>query len=213
MSRIFDPVLVNRIFLALTYFRTWVILFLFPILVLTPDIALNYIKKLYFPTPADFLCYNENSIKIIEKDVKIKQLREVVDPFKEENVNIKSLNSNKNSKAKELDKDIFNPNARYNIISVVSPSSSRENKEDLTKLKLSNNKGNKTVSESELIIKKNFDYLSGSQLSENIISDNKTKHKPSVDKKKDSVFVDDDFEIMEGKLYYVFYVYLFREKT
>lgn len=193
MSRTFDPVLISRIFLALTYFRTWVVLFLFPIVVLSPDIALNFIRKLYFPTPVDVLCYNEADFKESQKNIKIQLMGEVVDPFKDDNISSNALNTVKVLKEREDAKDIYNPNIKSNILKIVSPNN---NKEDEMKLK----SNNKTVSESEFIIKKK-EHSESNDFSQNFLKDGKIKNKAQVpvDKRKESVFIDDNFEIMEGK--------------
>lgn len=196
MAQTFDPVLVSRIFLALTYFRTWVVLFLFPIVVLSPDIALNFIKKLYFPTPVDILCYNESDFKESQKQIQIQQMREVVDPFNDENINIKALSSLREAKDKDLGKDNYTVNFKNQELKTVSPSNYKENE---LKMKSSKNKG---ASESELIMKKNNNnFTEPNELIEKIQKENRgnSKGKTPIDKKKDSVFVDGDFEMMEGK--------------
>lgn len=177
------------------------ILFLFPLVVLSPDIAINFIKKLYYPTPTDILCYNELDFKESQKQIKIQQLRETVDPFNDENINIKALGSQRDDVVKESSNNIASIKASSKNQKIISPSNYKANE-----LKIRSNNNNKAVSESELIMKKNKDqftepneYLDKIQQQAKSTSGKGKTATPIRDKKKESVFIDDDFEMMEGK--------------
>lgn len=230
MAFFFDPVIVEKIFTALTYFRTWVILFLFPVVCLCPDIALIFFKSIFFPNPTDVIIYNENDYKLQQKQIKIQQLRDVVSPFDDDNVNLKNVKKESN---KEFEMD-----NRMNL----TPSKQEKEKEK-QKLKSEkepspqlNEKNAQQIKKKEPIIENKNIYHKPPSKSNPKLKDNKQledsedsinsnekdveskrnfKEKPKYkkvivkDKKKDSVFEDMDFEMKDGKSSNIIFYFLF----
>ena len=126
ISQAFDDVLLEKIFISLTYFKTYIIFSLFPFIVLLPDIIYNYIRKIYFPSILDQIVINEK--KYLEEAERIQEERikigddkshvndHVVSPFIDDNHMIKEIRSNdkvlngKNTEIKDSDND--NPHQR-----------------------------------------------------------------------------------------------------
>lgn len=137
ISQTFDNVLLEKIFISLTYFKTYIIFSLFPFIVLLPDIIYNYVRKIYFPTVLDQIVINEKKYleeaeKIQEERIKIGDEKSnlndyVISPFIDDNHIVKEIRSTdkivngKTTEIKESDND--NPNQR-----IKTPSSKISNR-------------------------------------------------------------------------------------
>jgi len=98
MAQTFNPEILEKIFIALTYFRTWVMLIFFPIIILTPDFAFNYILSIFFPSPMDIIIYNEQEFKLNKKEVNSTSVPDiVVFPFNDEGTNLKQKRQGSNN--------------------------------------------------------------------------------------------------------------------
>lgn len=111
MAQTFNPEILEKIFIALTYFRTWVMLFLFPLVILIPDFAFNYCLSIYFPSPMDIVIYNEQEFKLNKKEINSTPVPDiVVFPFNDEDINLKptkklsdeNLSMDRNIEVKEI---------------------------------------------------------------------------------------------------------------
>lgn len=224
MAFIFNPEIIERIFHSLTYFRTWVILFLFPVVVICPDLAFNFLRRLFYPTPTDVIFYNELDFKESKKQIVIQQLNDVIDPFADDNaVNVNIL---KERTGDNTDNNINNNNNNTNknndnferIPEIVETSKMKIDLNDAHKVKNDHTKSNAkrggSTERDGLVYNKNKVGINPEL--NNFISENKEvygsnnskgeeqrKKAPTIDKKKDSIFVDMDFEVMEGKIYMI----------
>ena len=216
MAQTFNPEILEKIFIALTYFRTWVLLFLFPFVVLIPDFAFNYCLSIYFPSPMDIVIYNEQVFKLNKKEVNITPVPDiVVFPSNEEGINLKptkknsdeNLSIDKNIEAKEIklshekknseklafrtEGKIREPESDRNLINSSKPQLSKKNKDNQQYNSVDFNQPEEPI---EQIKEK----VSRKEMSK----DKKSKKKESKSKKfdkRDSNFEDVDFEMMEGK--------------
>lgn len=82
MAQTFNNELLEKIFISLTYFRTYIIYGIFPLLVLLPDLIYNFVKCLFFPDPIDVVLYNQNDYikEITESNSPNKKAK---DPFED----------------------------------------------------------------------------------------------------------------------------------
>eukprot|EP00340_Litonotus_pictus_P008976 CAMPEP_0170518900 /NCGR_PEP_ID=MMETSP0209-20121228/4493_1 /TAXON_ID=665100 ORGANISM="Litonotus pictus, Strain P1" /NCGR_SAMPLE_ID=MMETSP0209 /ASSEMBLY_ACC=CAM_ASM_000301 /LENGTH=1203 /DNA_ID=CAMNT_0010804651 /DNA_START=222 /DNA_END=3830 /DNA_ORIENTATION=+ len=229
MARVFNPELIEKIFEALTYGRIWIIFFWFPVIILLPDIAYNLIKTIYDPTPTDVIISNEQDFKESQRQIDIKQLTEIVDPFKDENVDPKTLDNKgkndevvKEGESKQLnliqnkrESDQLKVNAhqshnsqgqetdRKNLMArkIKEPEYSPKNNyyvenENEEGAELNVNKKDKKMSEEDI------DATSTIKLKEENKKPKKEKREKKEkdgDTKRDSVFADMDFDVMEEK--------------
>lgn len=92
LSQTFNNELLEKIFISLTYFKTYIIYALFPFVVLLPDIAYNFIQIIYFPSPIDTIIYNSSKYLSEAKNKELtKDLKSRVDgTLHEESRKIKS---------------------------------------------------------------------------------------------------------------------------
>lgn len=144
MAQTFNPEIIDKIFIALTYFRTWIVLFLFPVIIILPDIAISSISRIFFPSPSDIIYFNEKAFKDNIRQVKIQQIKDIIDPFPDEKQDMK-INSNRSQK-ENLIKEIENKANNGGV-------SSNNNMTEKTKSKVFANKEN---SELGLIGTNNF---------------------------------------------------------
>ena len=96
MAQTFNPEIIEKIFVSLTYFRVWIVYFIFPIIILLPDIAINYIQAIYFPTPIDIIIYNEKKYLEQKKHKIQNEINDIVDPFTPTNKKLKNEEEEKN---------------------------------------------------------------------------------------------------------------------
>lgn len=97
ISQTFNNELLEKIFISLTYFKTYIIYTLFPLVIILPDIAYNFIRSIYFPTPIDIIIYNQKKYKqsILSEEQNLDK-NKVKDPFCDyENTLIKDNINNK----------------------------------------------------------------------------------------------------------------------
>ena len=90
LSQTFNNELLEKIFISLTYFKTYIIYTLFPLVILLPDLAYNFIRSIYFPTPIDIIIYNQEKYReevTTPEDVSssIKMLKDPFIDYKESN--------------------------------------------------------------------------------------------------------------------------------
>ena len=204
----FNPELLQRMFLSLTYFRVWVIYALFPLVVLLPDLIVNYISCIFFPSPMDFIIYNEVNILKSFKEKETNTITDVINPFKDnknyiqnhekinENVDNKKLNLNK--KEQEENKDISKIGGITGDL--------KKSDESLENLKdqINDNDNKSQLSDIKNVkIETKLNNLIPSKLNEKTYKKanlNKYKNiKLQEIKKKDSVFADFDFQIKDEK--------------
>ena len=143
MAQTFDEEIIQKIFVAMQYFRSWVVFAIFPLVVILPDIAYNYIRSIYFPNPSDVINYNQEMYKAKKKREINAETKIVIDPFgdnkNEESGKIKQeINyQNKNSEGLESGR-------KMNVIQSTEPiGKNKENSKE--NIVLSNNvsKGSK----------------------------------------------------------------------
>lgn len=212
MAFTFNPEIVEKIFTALRYFRTWIVLFLFPVCILSIDFAYIYFKRIYYPSPTDVIAYNEQDIISSSKQIKMNELNEIVDPFsnnfKDNDYKVKSKRYSDRNYVNP-DKDATgNGNGKTDTISehLRKRSDDANSKSELTNQKKSMLLKNKEKQNGEDRVntensKGSKSYIKESKPSEEVINlnDNMKKRNLSLANKKDSVFANVDFDIMEGK--------------
>jgi len=210
MALTFNPELIEKIFISLTYFRTWVILFFFPVIVLCPDLAFNFFKSIFYPNPTDIIIYNEVDFKIQQKQIQVQQLKDVVSPFDDDKIKLKrdsedEKNDSKTNKINITPKPEREDKKREKV--KAEPQSSDRNDLNFKKKNFQLDPPVEVVKKDKKKKKrKNSDSY------ENEAKDKESKNylkedynKVIVrDRKKDSVFEDMDFEMREGKFYIKF---------
>lgn len=197
-------------FLSLTYFRVWVIYALFPLVVLLPDLVVNYISCIFFPSPMDVIIYNEVNILKAVKEKETNILTEVIDPFKDNknfihkndqvNDKITSKNFNLNEKKEEDNTEIAK-------IGGVTNNNNKKSDESLQILKDQGNDNDNKSQTSDIkhvkIDAKLNNLVPTKSIEKSYKKANLNKYKnvklQEINKKKDSVFADINFEMKEEK--------------
>lgn len=197
-------------FLSLTYFRVWVIYALFPLVVLLPDLVVNYISCIFFPSPMDVIIYNEVNILKAVKEKETNILTEVIDPFKDNknfihkndqvNDKITSKNFNLNEKKEEDNTEIAK-------IGGITNNNNKKSDESLQILKDQGNDNDNKSQTSDIkhvkIDAKLNNLVPTKSIEKSYKKANLNKYKnvklQEINKKKDSVFADINFEMKEEK--------------
>lgn len=196
-------------FLSLTYFRVWVIYALFPLVVLLPDLVVNYIGCIFFPSPMDVIIYNEVNILKAVKEKETNILTEVVDPFKD-NKNLVQKNDQINDKV--ISKNLYlnekkeEDNTEIAKIGGVTDNNKKSD-ESLQILKDQVNDNDNKSQTSDIkhvkIDAKLNNLVPTKSIEKTYKKANLNKYKnvklQEINKKKDSVFADINFEMKEEK--------------
>lgn len=173
MAQIFNPEIIQKIFTSLSYFRVWIIYAIFPFVILVPDIAINFIQSIYFPSPTDIIIYNE--IKFKEAVSSLKSLKEVVDPFADEKILKNETEVKEEIKMTNNREPVSNPESRQS-----------------TQVKNKLDKGDKKTKDKRKIQNDKDD-------SKDILKKYKLVELKEVVSKRDSIYQDMDFDMMEEK--------------
>lgn len=182
---------------------------LFPFVVLLPDLVVNYINCIFFPSPMDVIIYNEVNILKAVKEKETNILTEVVDPFKDNknfvqkndqiNDKVTSKNLNLNEKREEDNTEI----AKIGGVT----DNNKKSDESLQILKDQVNDNDNKSQTSDIkhvkIDAKLNNLVSTKSIEKTYKKANLNKYKnvklQEINKKKDSVFADINFEMKEEK--------------
>lgn len=182
---------------------------LFPFVVLLPDLVVNYISCIFFPSPMDVIIYNEVNILKAVKEKETNILTEVVDPFKDNknfvqkndqiNDKVTSKNLNLNEKREEDNTEI----AKIGGVT----DNNKKSDESLQILKDQVNDNDNKSQTSDIkhvkIDAKLNNLVPTKSIEKTYKKANLNKYKnvklQEINKKKDSVFADINFEMKEEK--------------
>lgn len=196
-------------FLSLTYFRVWVIYALFPLVVLLPDLVVNYISCIFFPSPMDVIIYNEVNILKAVKEKETNILTEVIDPFKD-NKNFIQKNDQVNDKITSKNFNLNEKKEEDNTEIAKIGGVTNNNKKSDESLQILKDQGNDNDNKSQTsdikhvkIDAKLNNLVPTKSIEKSYKKANLNKYKnvklQEINKKKDSVFADINFEMKEEK--------------